>query len=365
MPSPRASSALDDAIRPIPIAWFTPDRRIYWTDMVVSALAGWTALGASLAVTGWLRAALMLVAVVALYRAVLFIHEITHLAVRDVPGFRAAWNALVGVPLLLPSFLYEGIHTDHHRPQLYGTVRDPEYVPFGRRSPFLLVSYVTVSAIVPLGLIVRFGVLAPLSWMLAPLRRVVVARMSALVINHQYTRHAPLASGAIVQEAAAAGFVWAAGMLWAVGVLPSAAIAMWLVVAAIASTINAIRTLAAHRYDHEFDDTELSRVEQLLDTCTIAPARGLVGFVNAAWRELWAPVGLRYHALHHWVPSLPYHNLGRAHRLLSSTLAADSAYAETSERAIGTAIVGLAQRAAGRTWPAVGRAWPGRDTPRP
>ena len=76
--------------------------------------------------TGWHRAAGLLVAVVALYRAVLFIHEITHRAgkgpARPSP---LAWNALVGVPLLIPSFLYEGVHTDHHRQSCYGTAADP------------------------------------------------------------------------------------------------------------------------------------------------------------------------------------------------------------------------------------------------
>ena len=90
---------------------------------------------AGVVTTGWRAAALAHVAVFALYHAVLFIHEITHRAQRDVPGFTFAWNALVGVPLLVPSFTYENVHTDHHRQRTYGTHADPEYVPFGRRSP--------------------------------------------------------------------------------------------------------------------------------------------------------------------------------------------------------------------------------------
>ena len=45
---------------------------------------------------------------------------------------------------------------------------------------------------------------------------------------------------------------------------------------------------------------------------------------------LWAPVGLRYHALHHLLPSLPYHSLGEAHRRLSAHLGAGSTYARAS-----------------------------------
>jgi fatty acid desaturase len=42
-----------------------------------------------------------------------------------------------------------------------------------------------------------------------------------------------------------------------------------------------------------------------------------------------APVGLRYHALHHYLPSLPYHSLGMVHRQLLAELPVDSAYRRT------------------------------------
>jgi hypothetical protein len=42
--------------------------------------------------------------------------------------------------------------------------------------------------------------------------------------------------------------------------------------------------------------------------------------------ELFFPLSLRYHALHHLFPTLPYHNLHAAHTRLMAQLPPDSAY---------------------------------------
>ena len=51
--------------------------------------------------------------------------------------------------------------------------------------------------------------------------------------------------------------------------------------------------------------------------------------------ELFVPLGLRYHALHHLFPQLPYHALGRAHRRLMKELPAGSDYHQTVRSGIG------------------------------
>ena len=324
--------AIDEAIRAIPLEWFKASPALYWADFLSSAAIGWGALALGIAGRGWMRGAWLTVAVFALYHAVLFIHEITHRAQRDVPGFTFAWNALVGVPLLVPSFTYEGVHTDHHRQRSYGTDADPEYVPFGRRSPIVLTTYVIGSLLAPIAFAIRFAVLAPLGWAIPPLGRFITDRCSALVINHRYVRRAPIGAAGRAQEAAAFAVCWVVASLWWTGVVTPQALLCYAAVSAIASGINAARTLAAHRYDNESE--ELSMNEQLLDSCTIAPSTvpALVRTrVATALRTLVAPVGLRYHALHHWIPSLPYHNLGRVHRRLITALTADAPYGRTIE----------------------------------
>jgi len=341
--------AIDEAIRAIPIEWFKASPLVYWADMLVSATIGWTTLVLGVTSSGLVRAGWLTVAVFALYHAVLFIHEITHRAQRDVPGFTFVWNALVGVPLLVPSFLYENVHTDHHRQRLYGTDADPEYLPFGHRSPLVMAGYVIGSLLAPIIFAVRFGILAPLGWLVPPVGRFVADRYSALVINHLYVRHAAIGAAGRAQEAGTFAVCWTAAALWWTGYLPTSALWCYGVVSASASGINSARTLAAHRYDNEHD--ELSMNEQLLDSCTISPSLSgkAAAHVANAFRTLVAPVGLRYHALHHWIPSLPYHNLGRAHRLLVTALTPDAPYGRTIEPGFTPVLRDLLQRSSSRT----------------
>lgn len=337
----RRISAIDEAIHALPIEWFRPSRAIYWTDLLAAATIGWAAFAWAVAARSALdRAAFLAVAMLALYRAVLFIHELTHLARRDVPWFRLACSALVGVPLLIPAFLYEGVHTEHHRQRSYGTEADPEYFPYGRRRPILILISLGASLLAPLALAVRFGVLAPVSWIVPPLGRMVRERASALAINPRFVRRTPISAAGRVEEAAACAVVWMAVSLWWNGHLPTSAFACWAATVAVASGVNAVRTLAAHRYDR--DEGELRMIDQLVDSCTIDGGRGRRMLIIG--HTLVAPLGLRFHALHHWIPSLPYHNLGRAHRRLVAALGGDAPYRATVERGFSPILRDLVRR---------------------
>ena len=96
---------------------FPPRAWIYWSDLWATTAVCWTALAVSAGVPlgGPVYLASTLVAMVALFRAAIFVHEIAHQRRGALPGFELVWNVLVGAPFLAPSFTYGGAHLDHHR----------------------------------------------------------------------------------------------------------------------------------------------------------------------------------------------------------------------------------------------------------
>ena len=167
----------------------TPKPAIYWADFLASVIVGYGSLAGAIFIQPTVLAVLFgLIAVLALYRAGSFIHELTHVRRNALPGFHFAWNALFGVPMLIPSFMYEGIHSIHHRTKKYGTVEDPEYLPLALMKPWSVPLFVIVAALAPVALLFRYAVLAPLSALVPPLRRVVVERYSGLIINPEFRR---------------------------------------------------------------------------------------------------------------------------------------------------------------------------------
>jgi fatty acid desaturase len=305
-----AAEATRDLIAPRP--------GIYWVDLIGSVVVGYGALAAAVTVrqTGWVVLAAV-VSALALYRALSFIHEISHMKHSAVPRFRGAWNALVGVPMLVPSFMYEGVHNLHHAKTRYGTSEDPEYLPLALMKPWSLPLFILVASLAPVGLILRFAVLTPLSLVILPLRRKVVAEFSALSINPAYRRRAP--EGAFArqwfwQEAGASLFALAlVASVFAFGWKP---LLTYMVVHSAMTVINQLRTLVAHLWENEGD--AMTVTAQYLDSVNVPPPSPLAA--------IWAPVGLRYHALHHLLPSVPYHALGAAHQRLVATLAPESPY---------------------------------------
>lgn len=301
-----------------------PNPAIYWADFLTSAIMGYAALFLAVSLTSTVSVVIAaLVAVLALYRAGSFIHEITHIKQSAVPGFRLGWNLIVGIPLLVPSFMYEGVHNLHHARTRYGTADDPEYLPLALMKPYTLPLFVVIAALGPVGLLFRYAILAPLSALYPPLRALVVARYSGLVINPAFRRRPPEGEARrnwLALEAGAS--LWAISLILAsvAGVFSVRTVLITLAIVSATIVLNQIRTLVAHLWENEGEP--LSVTEQYLDSVNVPPP--------ALLPALWAPVGLRYHAIHHLLPGLPYHALGETHRRLSAALPKGSTYFEAN-----------------------------------
>lgn len=314
-------------------------RRVYWTDLLLTSATGWSAFAAACLLRPFSPAMLLAVAisVFALYRALCFMHELTHQSQRSLPGFEAGWNYLVGFPLLMPSFVYMGVHQDHHRISSYGTDQDPEYLPFAH-SWKMTVVFALESFFIPLALAVRFVVLTPFGLIFPKFHGALVRCGSALTMNVHYRRAATPELSAKVRRDSAAVFAIAAAaiLLCAAGVLPWRVLAVWLAVDSLISFVNTLRTLGAHAYENEGEP--LDRTGQLLDS---------IDTPGAFWTELWAPVGLRYHALHHYFPGIPYHNLPEAYRRVMSHLPVAKDYQHISSNSLGSSLRDLVRKGFG------------------
>lgn len=322
-------------------ARFRPRPFIYWADLIGSASCGWGLFALALWVENPVGYALsVLGASIALLRATYFIHEIAHINPRYLPGFTAGWSALAGIPMLVAPFMI-GAHKYHHRVSTYGTALDPEYAPIARWSRLRFAADLLTMTIVPLLLITRWAIIAPLSWALPPLRKLVVERMSALATNPTYQRVDVTRAEQrrwVLQELPLFLFVWGVALAIATDVLPISVFFQWWLVTGLALLLNELRTYVAHAY--ELGDEPTDMTGQVRDTLTLD---GIFLLTDAL-----APLGDRFHAAHHRYPSLPYHALPAVHRRLLRELPEGHVYRTTQRRGLSGALVMMWQRSGDR-----------------
>ncbi len=312
----------------------TPDARIYWLDFLFHISLGWGAFVVALntpMLSLWQLAA-YIVAALSLYRSAIFIHELAHLKKGTFRLFRIVWNLLCGIPLLIPSFTYDGVHNDHHKRDVYGTSEDGEYIPFAVQKPVAMIGYVLLSFFLPFLFVGRFLILTPLSYIIPGLREFAWARASSLTIDLAYKR----AKNAIrndkdwrIQELVAFLFAITIVTLVALGMLSIKVLVLWYAVTALIFFLNSLRTLAAHAYRNPGEQS-MGLADQYLDSINVPG--------NLFITALWAPVGLRYHATHHLFPAMPYHNLGKAQVLLTRDLSDNRLYLETVRNGLWDAL---------------------------
>jgi fatty acid desaturase len=334
----RASSRFSIAqARAIVSDLFDPNPWIYWTDFLASFAVGCLCfqLVRQFPLFSLAQLVCFTATVILYYRCGSFIHELMHIKRDQFVGFRVAWNLLCGIPFLIPSFVY-WTHIKHHQGTTYGTHDDGEYLPFAKRGPWMIVWFLTEPLYVPLLAVFRFLVLTPLTWFSPAVRRWVLRHASSMIIDPSFVRpELPSRDIRIMRLQEVLTFLWCAGVLAMVltnGRWPFPFLIQAYATGVCIVLMNNVRTLVAHRWTNG-DDEPMTFSDQVLDSLNF-PHHPLM-------TELWAPVGMRFHALHHLFPSLPYHNMPEAHRRLTRELPPESPYHELERRSFTDAFLEL------------------------
>lgn len=293
----------------------------YWLDFIGSVVPAYVAATIFLQspILSWQQIVAFPLAVFWLYRTGSLVHEVAHLGQGEMRWFKVVWNLVVGVVTLSPSPFFTRHHRDHHSVRLYGTRQDPEYVrnfcPWkGSRGAACFVAEILL---MPLVVFLRF-LLVPLTYVHPRVRDFFLRRGSSLTWNWRYerrlTRQDRLAIGTVEL------LCWIRAMM-----IPLAVILGWTdwtrlpllyTLAVSVVGLNQMRLLADHHLSSEGDPLDME--SHILDSCN---------FTRPDWlTRLFFPFSIRYHALHHLFPSLPYHNLHAAHECLIQEVSATSPY---------------------------------------
>lgn len=305
---------------------------IYWTDFLLTMMIGYGSAAVYLfGPQFWpIKLVSLLIASSAFYRLALFIHEIAHFRKNEMQLFRATWNLLAGIPLMLPAHFYNN-HVDHHNTQHYGTEKDGEYLPLGRGPLRNTAYFLTQVFFQPILVFLRFAILTPISFLNQRLQQWTRVHASSFVINLHYRNRAtagPDRARQIASEVACCIWAWTLMFLVFAVIGDGKILLQVYLLSVLGLGLNHLRTLAAHRYLGS--GAAMTREQQLMDSTNVTGGGWLTGILF--------PVGLRYHALHHLFPRLPYHNLRQAHQRLMEELPADSVYRQTEYPTWGSVI---------------------------
>ncbi len=295
----------------------------YWTDLVLCVIFAYTAATIYLVspLWSWPQIIAFPLAVFWLYRSNSMVHEVSHLNRSQLKGFKIVWNLLVGVPTMFPSTFFTSHHRDHHSGRFYGTPQDPEYIinVFKPGSLASTAFYVVHVLIYPLFVFFRF-ILAPASFFHPRWREFTLRKLSSFTLNWNYDRNVKRIDrkAFATVELLCCARAWLIPMGILLGVTTWARIPQLYLLAIVILLFNQMRFFADHHFESHGEKMSMS--DHIMDSCNYSK--------NSFLTWLFFPFTIRFHALHHLFPTIPYHNLSAAHEHLTRNLPADSKYHE-------------------------------------
>lgn len=324
----------------VEMAWIRQARRVltadaelfrarparYWLDFTLSITLAYSSASIFLLWPSgsWQQFVAYPFAVFWLYRLGSLVHEVAHLPHYEMRLFKVVWNLCVGVMTLAPSPFFTRHHRDHHSQSVYGTPEDPEYIVnvFRPGSLLSIAAYILLVILFPLLVFARF-LITPLTYLHPALRQWTLIHASALTMNWRYERRPTRQNDWPLTIVESLCCLRAAGMLAGVafGLSHWSRLPLLYALGLGVLMLNQMRLLADHHFGSS--GTHLSLPEHIRDSCNYT------GKDPLTW--LLFPFSIRYHALHHLFPSLPYHNLSTAHSRLLGQLPFNSPYRELDQ----------------------------------
>jgi hypothetical protein len=317
---------------------------IYFADFTVSIAVGYFACWQYFTVKDYSAAQFFwfLVAGLALFRSGVFVNEIARMPEGRMVAFKTYWNLICGIPLLMPSFKYELVRAPARIPAEQVAERGPEN-PRGLRPERLTAHALRILAAPVLGA-ARFLLIGPLLILHPRIHGWLWARMPAnFPIPHQSAELMPTA-GRRRNAAEICCFLVVLAVIFAYSddIVPWSTFAELYALCVFAVALRCVQNLFESRLlpsqaKAAADSTSvipgaaggvLSNSAAMAGAGDLEPAIGSPVTVAGppVIDALLLPVGSRYRGLRQALPSVPYHNLGAAHRRLMAELPADSAY---------------------------------------
>lgn len=259
-----------------------------------------------------------------IYRGISFIHEVSHYY-QSLPIYKHLYNFLFGYINRVPAYSMK-THKFHHNTKAFGTIQDPEYDTWTKRKKIFLARPFILSFFYPLFLTLRFGIWPIMQYVFPSSYRLsCFHKFSTFVMNLNYIRPFDKEDFEDVkkQDLMTALFFIIITLISYQAEMLFRVYSFWYYMVVFISLMNTYRALVAHRYQVHLNPHDDKRIEQLMDSVCIE---------GNILTEIWAPVGLRYHSTHHFLPNLPYYSLGKAHKRLKRILPSDHPYHKSIEK---------------------------------